>query len=398
MKPSSHISDKSPLTVICAVILLIALVTLACVRTADPEDAPWTVTTSTITPPLPASTEAEPTRMAFLPVTRQDGEPIYTPTPDKPHIRPTPRADMEQYVVQAGDTLGTIARRFRVTLEALIKANEISNPNLLEVGQVLLIPRMDPGDEGPAFKIIPDSELVYSPATVVFDLRQFVKSKGGFLASYKEHVEDETLRGVQIVERVAYEYSVNPRLLLAVLEYQSGWVTQIDPAPETRDYPIGWEDELRKGLYKQLAWAADNLNRGYYLWRVGGIGVWILANGDVVPIAPRINAGTAGVQHFFSVLYGPKRWQAAISEEGLFATYNTLFGYPFDYSMDPLLPSELRQPKLHLPFELGKTWYYTGGPHGGWGDGSGWAALDFAPPGEALGCVQSYEWVVAIAD
>ena len=191
---------------------------------------------------------------------------------------------------------------------------------------------------------------------------------------------------------------MNPRLLLAVLEYRSGWVTQSDPAEATLDYPIGAPGEWRNGLYYQLAWAADNLNRGYYLWRVNGMAAWVLADGNAIPIAPTINAGTAGVQHFFAQLLDRKDWQQAVSEEGFFATYNAFFGYPFQFGFDPLIPADLSQPSLQLPFETGETWAFTGGPHGGWGSGSAWAALDFAPPGEALGCVQSDAWVVAVAD
>ncbi|NJO83850.1 MAG: hypothetical protein HC828_14350, partial [Blastochloris sp.] len=33
-----------------------------------------------------------------------------------------------------------------------------------------------------------------------------------------------------------------------------------------------------------------------------------------------------------------------------------------------------------LPFPQGQRWYFTGGPHGGWGTGSAWSAVDFAPP------------------
>jgi murein DD-endopeptidase MepM/ murein hydrolase activator NlpD len=50
---------------------------------------------------------------------------------------------------------------------------------------------------------------------------------------------------------------------------------------------------------------------------------------------------------------------------------------------------------MQLPFEAGATWSFTGGPHGGWDSGSAWAALDFAPPGEAAGCTPSEAWVVA---
>jgi murein DD-endopeptidase MepM/ murein hydrolase activator NlpD len=151
-------------------------------------------------------------------------------------------------------------------------------------------------------------------------------------------------------------------------------------------------------LYRQLAWAANNLNRGYYLWRVNGISSWVLSDGSVVPIAPTINAGTAGVQQFFALLEDRQTWQTAVTEEGLFATYYTFFGYPFDWAIEPLIPSEMGQPRLQLPFEPGVTWSFTGGPHGGWGDGSAWAALDFAPPDENLGCGSSDLWVVAAAN
>jgi murein DD-endopeptidase MepM/ murein hydrolase activator NlpD len=53
-------------------------------------------------------------------------------------------------------------------------------------------------------------------------------------------------------------------------------------------------------------------------------------------------------------------------------------------------------PELRLPWESGQTWYLTAGPHGGWNNGSAWAALDFAPPGK-IGCWVAEEWVVAAA-
>lgn len=45
-----------------------------------------------------------------------------------------------QYVVVAGDTLTNIAQRFGVTVDAIILANGLQNPNQLSVGQVLIIP------------------------------------------------------------------------------------------------------------------------------------------------------------------------------------------------------------------------------------------------------------------
>ena len=50
----------------------------------------------------------------------------------------------------------------------------------------------------------------------------------------------------EIILLVAQNYSVNPRLLLALIEYQSGWVT--NQHPSTSD-PLGLADENRNDLY-----------------------------------------------------------------------------------------------------------------------------------------------------
>jgi LysM repeat protein len=45
-----------------------------------------------------------------------------------------------EYIVQTGDTLLSIARRYDTTVEALVNANGIVNPDRIGVGQVLIIP------------------------------------------------------------------------------------------------------------------------------------------------------------------------------------------------------------------------------------------------------------------
>jgi len=44
------------------------------------------------------------------------------------------------HVVQRGENLFRISLKYNVTLQALMQANGISNPNLIYVGQVLRIP------------------------------------------------------------------------------------------------------------------------------------------------------------------------------------------------------------------------------------------------------------------
>lgn len=64
------------------------------------------------------------------------GEVAVSPTPPPPYASPTPTL----HLVQAGQTLGAIALRYGVTVEAILQANGLTDPNRLDVGQVLVIP------------------------------------------------------------------------------------------------------------------------------------------------------------------------------------------------------------------------------------------------------------------
>jgi len=358
--------------------------------------APLTIAISILACNYPTTTIGEPTAIVEIPLvventpvgaevppptlppTRDPNLPIYTPTPDAPHGLPTLRSDHIEYVVQPYDILTTIADRFGVTLEALIAANNIFDPNTLEVGQILLIPPQTPVSLGPDFKIIPDSELVNAPFALFFDVAAFVGSQPGYLKNHREDVDGRSLTGAEIVRRVATEFSVNPKLLLAVLEYQSGWVSEDKPRTSTMQFPMGVLEAWRAGLYNQLSWAADNLNKGYYDWKSGLVAGWHTNEGTFIPAANTINPGTAGVQYLFSLLYPENQWRTVVSDGGINKTYQQYFGYPFDLAIEPLVPSTISQPSLQLPFEVGVPWVYSGGPHGGWGNGSVWAT----PPGQ----------------
>ena len=80
-------------------------------------------------------------------VTKVRPEPHPGPHPPEPHPGPHPPRppSARKYIVQKGDTLFLIAKRFGVSLEELIAANpQIKNPDLIFPGDVVFIPKDTP--------------------------------------------------------------------------------------------------------------------------------------------------------------------------------------------------------------------------------------------------------------
>lgn len=53
---------------------------------------------------------------------------------------PTATSVADTYVVQAGDTLDQISRQFGISMQEIMEANGIANPNFINLGQELIIP------------------------------------------------------------------------------------------------------------------------------------------------------------------------------------------------------------------------------------------------------------------
>jgi len=394
-----HRSRWAPLLVLSA----LAIAAVACSRGDVPFprfDIPEILFPATATPTLPSASGGavfHPVE-TYLPPTLSAGVIRGSPTPDPVRTEPSIRTETAYYLVLYGDTLGSIAYQYNVSVEELMQVNGIWSADALPVGMLLTIPGVEELAQGPAVKVIPDSEVVYGPASALFDVRSYVESLPGAIRTYRETIDDIPYDAAGIIQLVAERYSVNPRLLLALLEYQSRLLSSTDISEAQRLYPMGYERSGWETLFVQLSWAADQLNTGYYLWRAGWTGPYLFDGGYVIVPGDGVNAGTVAVQYLFSQLEPPDVWRDAFGENGFRAVYEELFGDPFQYAVEPMLPEGLTQPDMVLPFEPGAEWSFTSGPHSAWGSGSAWAALDFAPPGNAWGCVQSEAWVTAIAD
>ena len=127
--------------------------------------------------------DSPPALPAFLRSATETPEPTNTPQPPtatlepsrtpEPSETPTPSGPLT-YVVEEGDSLASIADQFEVTIDQLIAANNLVDPNNIGVGSQLIIP--DPDADLPTETALPGTLV---PGTTI---EYVVKSGDSLLA------------------------------------------------------------------------------------------------------------------------------------------------------------------------------------------------------------------------
>jgi LysM repeat protein len=192
--------------------------------------------------------------------------PIPAPTSGRPAYAP---GELVEYIAQNGDMLPALAARFNTTVEQIKQANPIipDDATTMPVGLPMKIPIYYLPLWGTAYQSIPDQAFVNGPTQVGFSTSAFVASTNGWLKNYRTYAGGKMRSGAEVVDYVATNYSVSPRFLLAVLEYQSGALTQ--PEIPDKKYMLGFPRTFYTTPYLQLVIAANTFNNGYYNWRAG---------------------------------------------------------------------------------------------------------------------------------
>lgn len=335
----------------------------------------------------PSSTPAElaeetPTIVATTLPTR----PIYSP------------GELVDYTAQTGDTLAALASRFNTSVAEILAANSFipADATTMPPGMPMRIPIYYRPFWGSQYQILPDSLFINGPAQVGFDTAAYVAQQPGWLNGYVEYAFAGNRGGAQIIDYVAQQFSLSPRLLLILLEYQAGALTQPVKPDELGSYALGNEDYRYRGVYLQLVWAANLLNDGYFRYRAGELIEFEHLDGRIERTDPWQNAATISLHYYFSQLFTGDAYLRAVAYDGIAQAYRLAFGDPWESDV-PHIPGSLVQPELNLPFEPGLAWAYTGGPHTAYGTAAPFAALDFAPGAVSGGCTPSQEQVTAMA-
>jgi LasA protease len=365
------------------------------------QDDPVVFPTSTTLPSISIQTSFTPT-------------PVVTPKGPSPLVKPTYTASVDTapylYYAQSGDMLSAVANRFGVDASEITSDVDLTNTTLIDPGTLLVIPNKITEPTTPNIQIMPDAEIIFSKSATNFDVEAYVKQAHGYLSTFNDYLGSTgEISGSKAIERLAIENSINPRLILALLEFESRWVLGQPVDILHTDYPMGFNDYRFKGMTVQKVWAINTMSIAYYGWRAGTLTHLDFPDGTSLRIDPRLNAGTVAIQYLFSRVHSRTQWSKIINpDSGFPAMFAKMFGDPWARAeaVNPIFPPALNQPTLVLPFEPNTKWNFTGGPHNGWGQlnpliygraHSVYAAIDFAPVNSRSGCDISQSWVLAAA-
>ena len=264
-------------------------------------------TNPTPTPVAPVPTQA-PT---WTPQPTYTPNPTYTPYPTPtilpptatpaPTSTPAPTATPMPvtYVVKPGDMLNSLAQQFSVAPETIIAANNITNPNIIEVGSVLVIPLTVTGElsatapisvtpkpvaasavapvpvapvappaprPAPANFVYPMPHILYPPngATLKYD----AKGKNGSDSIVLSWLPVGTLLGVEDKQSCSWQGQPNGTIGYLVDRYHIEFVPALLNA-QGRSYPVFHNDHGTNREFSLLEFK-PNVS---YSWRVV-VGRW----------------------------------------------------------------------------------------------------------------------------
>lgn len=187
--------------------------------------------------------------------------------------------------------------------------------------------------------MIDDGRFLYEPRWGSQEVRQWLQSRPGVLANWRSWVGDREMPLADVIAGQSLFYGVNPKVLLTLLEMQSGLVDEPNPSPDALDWAMGYRDGGERGLEAQVCWAVREIYRAKRDYP--GALTLSLEDGQTVPVPPGTNMGSYAVLRVIAPTgneAGLRRAQGT-GPESFVQTYRRLF------NQDPRLPlDEVWQP------------------------------------------------------
>jgi len=271
-------------------------------------------------------------------------------------------------------------------LMAMVFSNSVGTNNVFQKHYSTTEANAVKADE--QLQIMADGQFVYGPNANDFNLVGFLEKLESPLLPYSDLILDK-----------ATYYSINPRVLLTILEMSSGSVTT-KTKPIDSENLLGYTDIY--GLDVQLEELCQSATYAYYhrLYQTdesANFSHVILKSGETKELSEDINAGSLAILIAMAPLSEESEWINITSPEkkyGFTQTYLRLFpeSDPLDNSNNVIPKASPPADFLKLPFSGGDTWRLTGGPHGDVDE-----AIDFQPTGVSGCTIPTNRWATAVA-
>jgi LysM repeat protein len=225
---------------------------------------------------VPGKGAAKPTAPAG-PAAKAALRPAAKPAAATKPIRKPSTTALRTYVVRSGDTMSGIAKRYKVSLTALLAANHLSPSSYIYVGQRITVPTPGASTQPapkrspkPYSKPAPRPSATPAPKPTASTTRaQAVAASKAKLAAMTVPSRTET---ADLIRSIATRHGVDPKLALAIGWLESGWyqravsstnavgVMQIMPVTGT------WASQLA-GRTLDLYDVRDNITAGVLVLR-----------------------------------------------------------------------------------------------------------------------------------
>lgn len=171
-----------------------------------------------------------------------------------------------------------------------------------------------------------DRRLTYEPDFYAPQIQAFLDSQAGTLNQLSVPVGDGRYSFAQaLVGQTAY-YSVNPKVILALLEQRSGLLSNARPSSDQLGWALGYQGENgnRRGLAAQIRWAVKQIlyaKRDYPQYAP-----LTYADSSSAPAPPGLSLSEYSIARVLAPTTSPDRLPALLA--GFLQTYTRLFGDP----------------------------------------------------------------------
>ncbi|HEX6292673.1 MAG TPA: peptidoglycan DD-metalloendopeptidase family protein [Herpetosiphonaceae bacterium] len=229
------------------------------------------------------------------------------------------------------------------------RTSEPAHPGHEPGGPPTVGPEVPPPDP-PRAALIERQRFFYEPDFYGPQIQAFLETQPGPLKHYRATVGNREHSFADLLSSQTTLYSINPKVVLALIEQQSGILSTGAPSEDQQRFMLGFrgEEERRAGWVAQLRWAIRELHRAQRDFP--GVPDLVYADQTHSPMPPGLSIADYAVMRVLAATTTADGLPAKLDQgSGSFvATYARLFGDP----RDPVAGwPEPAQPFLSPPME-----------------------------------------------